>query len=240
MYARPGDTVTLVLAGAETGHADDLVVSLVNEPEGDEALVTVAGDAGIAESSVVDGRYTLDLLLPDDFASGVFTVYWSGDGLDDPVADDELLTVDASAQAPIAYTGGDTYATVDDVREQNTARRITGSSNPNVTQVEDWLAQTAGVLNGLLAKAGYALPVPTAAVSSLRTLEHYNAIGAAAMVEQAAPTSDRRKEAEALWENAQKMLREDLILLDAPKDNTTHTIRSGAAATPMFTRTMEL
>lgn len=239
MYARPGDTVTLVLAGAETGHADDLVVTLVNEPEGDEALVTVAGEAGIAESSAIDGRYTIDLPLPDDLA-GVFTVYWSGDGLDSPVADDELLTVDAYAQAPIAYSGGDAYATVDDVREQNTARRITGSSNPNVTQVEDWLAQTAGVLNGLLAKAGYALPVPTTAVSSLRTLEHYNALGAAAMVEQAAPTSDRRKEAEALWENAQEMLRDDLILLDAPKDTTTHTVRSPVAATPMFSRDMDL
>ena len=132
------------------------------------------------------------------------------------------------------------YATIIYVQQMNTARTLGTSSKPNASQAIDWLEQTAGVLDGILREKGYGLPIPTSATAALRTLEHYNALGAAAMVEQAAPTSDRRKEAEALWENAQKMLREDLILLDAPKDNTTHTIRSGAAATPMFTRTMEL
>lgn len=131
------------------------------------------------------------------------------------------------------------YASSIDVAQMNTARTLSTSSHPDLTQVGDWLEQTAGVLDGILREKGYVLPIPTSATAALRTLEHYNALGAAAMVEQSAPTSDRRKEAEALWENAQKMLRDDIILLDAPKDNVTHTIRAPAAPTPFFTREME-
>lgn len=132
------------------------------------------------------------------------------------------------------------YATVADVQQLNTARTFTPSSNPNINQVVDWLGQTAGVLDGILRAGGYALPVPTTATAALSTLEGYNAIGAAAMVEQGAPTSDRREQAMALWEEAQKMLREGMISLDAPRDTDTSSIRYPAVASPMFSRDIEL
>lgn len=132
------------------------------------------------------------------------------------------------------------YAELDDVREQNTARTISASSHPSSDQVLDWLGQTAGILDAILRRNGYELPVPASASSALRMLEHFNALGAAAMVEQAAPTSDRRKEAQALWEGAQRMLSDELIVLDIPRDDTAHTVRAAPYATPMFTRDQEL
>lgn len=132
------------------------------------------------------------------------------------------------------------YATVSDVQQQNVVRTISATSRPNASQVIDWLEQTAAVLDGLLRESGYSLPVPTTATQVLKLLEHYNALGAAALVERGAPTSDRRKEAQELWEGAQKMLRDDLLNLDAPRDEATRTIRAPAYATPMFTRDQEL
>lgn len=132
------------------------------------------------------------------------------------------------------------YATVIDVTQLNTARQIGTSTHPNIDQVVDWLDQTAGVIDGLLRDGGYSLPIPTTATQALKILEHYNALGAAAMVEQGAPTSDRRSEAMALWEDAQKMLRDQQIFLDAPRDTETTSIRYPAAASPMFSRDMAL
>lgn len=132
------------------------------------------------------------------------------------------------------------YATVADVQQQAVNRPINASSRPSETQVVDWLNQTAGVLDGILREQGYVLPVPTSATEALTTLEHYNAIGAAAFVEHAAPSSDRRKEAMALWEHAQKMLKCGDIDIGAPKDDAVHSVRSSPAGTPMFSREMEL
>lgn len=101
MYARPGDTITLVLVGVDPGQAEELIVSLYDEPESDEAaLETEAGEAGITEHWAIPGRYAIDLLLPGDLAPDTYTVVWSGGTIDPPIADDELLTVDPDAQAP--------------------------------------------------------------------------------------------------------------------------------------------
>lgn len=130
------------------------------------------------------------------------------------------------------------YATITDVEQLNTARRIGTSSHPNASQVVDWIEQTAGVLDGILRQSGYGLPIPASATQTLKLLEHYNALGAAAMVEQGAPTSDRRDEAVKLWDEAQKML--GLIVLDAPRDEDISSIRVPAVATAMFSREMTL
>lgn len=134
------------------------------------------------------------------------------------------------------------YATVADVEQLNTARTFTGSSKPSTTQVVDWLEQTAGVLDGILKEKGYSLPIATTATGALKTLEHYNAIGAAAFVEQGAPTADRRKEAMDLWLNAQKMLKDGAIELGASQDEALSSPRSSfpCSPTPFFSRDMEL
>jgi hypothetical protein len=141
-----------------------------------------------------------------------------------------------------SFAPGAAYAEIADVQQQNVVRTLTATSRPNTGQVSDWLEQTAGVIDGLLRESGYTLPVPTTATQALKMLEHYNALGAAAMVEWGAPTSDRRKEAMDLWDNAQQMLREDLLNLDMPRDDVTHTVRSNfsSSPTPFFTRDLEL
>ena len=134
------------------------------------------------------------------------------------------------------------YATLADVEQLNTARTYTGSSKPTTNQVIDWLEQTAGVLNGALKEQGYSLPIATTATGALKTLEHYNALGAAAFVEQGSPSSDRRKEAMDLWQGALKMLRDGAIELEADQDETAAAPRSsfGSSPTPFFSRDMEL
>lgn len=133
------------------------------------------------------------------------------------------------------------YATVADVETYNAIRTFTPSSRPSLDDVERFLSETAAVLDGLLAARGYGLPVPTTATAALELLEHYNAVGAWALTEQAAPQSDMREAAERAWQNAQRMLRDGLI--EPPGltvDTATMSPRSGFAATPLFTRCMEL
>jgi hypothetical protein len=132
------------------------------------------------------------------------------------------------------------YATVTDVQQLNTARTFTATSKPTATQVIDWLEQTAGVIDGILHGQGYTLPVPTTATGVLKQLEHYNALGAAAFVEQGAPSSDRRKEAMDLWKQAQKMLRDGNLELDTPEDSSLSLPRGPRTATPYFTLDMAL
>lgn len=205
----------------------------------------------IRESDAEDGTYsTIDTITLDPVdtdpsspqsrnfttdaatvAEGWYIIRWQAEAGD--IYDSDPIFYSAAGPASA-------YAEVADVSELNTARTFTASSNPDITQVSDWLDQTAGVLDGILRESGYALPIPATATQTLKLLEHYNALGAAAMVEQGAPTSDRRKEALALWEEAQKMLREGTIVLDAPRDDDISSIRAPAYATPMFTRDMAL
>lgn len=134
------------------------------------------------------------------------------------------------------------YATVADVEQLAQARVFTATSKPSTTQVVDWLEQTAGVLDGILRAKGYSLPVPASATQTLKLLEGYNAIGAAAFVEQGAPTSDRRDQAMTLWQDTQKMLKDAMLELDDAQDATVTSPRSSfpSAPTPFFTRDMEL
>jgi hypothetical protein len=134
------------------------------------------------------------------------------------------------------------YATVIDVVKQNTARKtFTPNTKPTASQVIEYLDETAGELDSILGGQDYALPVPTTATGALRTLEYFNALGGAAMVEQAAPTSDRRDSALALWENAKKMLIDGVIeFTDVPRSSELALPRAAEAASPWFSRDMDL
>lgn len=134
------------------------------------------------------------------------------------------------------------YATPTQVYALNTGRQFTATSKPNATQVQQFIDQTAAVIDSILAGKSYAVPVATGATAARLTLEHYNALGAACLVERAAPTSDeRRTEACEMWGWAQEMLKSGDIEFPDAAVNTSHDQpRSSLPATPMFTRDMEL
>lgn len=132
------------------------------------------------------------------------------------------------------------YATVIHVQALNTGRKITGTSKPSASQVVNYLDETGAVIDGILRQQGYALPIASSATSALELLEHYNALGAGAYVEQAAPSSDDRyKQAMRTWESALKMLREGAMELDAAKDSAQSLPRANAVASPYFERDMD-
>jgi hypothetical protein len=131
------------------------------------------------------------------------------------------------------------YASIDDVRALNTGRTIATSTTPNASQVWGYLEETAAVLDGILREKNYALPIATTATGALKLLEHFNALGGHCLTEQAAPTSDRKDSACALWENAQKMLKDGLIELEAERDLTQAAPRAPATPSPFFTREMQ-
>lgn len=132
------------------------------------------------------------------------------------------------------------YADIDGVRALNTGRTIATQTKPSASQVAGFLDDTAGVIDAILDRQGYELPIPTTATGALKLLEHFNELGGHALTEQAAPVSDREDAAMAMWENAQKMLREDLIQLDAPRELTTTLPRGPVVPSPFFTRDMEM
>ncbi len=142
------------------------------------------------------------------------------------------------------------YCELADVVEQNKGRWPLGTipassaKQLNASQVGDFIEQTAGVLDGILRSQGYSLPIATTATSALKVLELYNAYGAACLVEQASPTTrpDRSgQSACAMWKEAQKMLREGTIELDAGVDTGADTFpRYAGSPTPIFTLDMEM
>lgn len=133
------------------------------------------------------------------------------------------------------------YATVLDVKALNPARTFTASTRPNDTQVVGYLTEAAAVLDGILAARGFALPVPIVATSALELLEHYCAIGAWYMVENAADSSPHRDAAERAWIAAQRMLRDGLVEpVGLTRDTTTGRARAATVATPYFSRLMGL
>lgn len=132
------------------------------------------------------------------------------------------------------------YATPTQVYEQNTGRVFTATSRPNIGQVQSYIDHTAGVIDGILSEKSYTVPVATGATGARLVLELYNAIGAAKMVEDAAPTSDRRKEATEMWKWAQEMLKSGAIEFPDAEQSTSHDMpASNLPATPMFTRDMQ-
>lgn len=133
------------------------------------------------------------------------------------------------------------YTTAEEVHALNVGRRMfTETSQPNLIQVEGYIEDIAAILNAVLADLGYTVPVPAEATEARGLLNSLNTLGAAWLVEEAAPTSDRRKDFQARWE-AQLCLLKDghLGLTDAPRDISIGRPRSGFPATAMISRDME-
>lgn len=134
------------------------------------------------------------------------------------------------------------YTTAAEVHSHNTGRQMFTATSRDVTlsDVNRFITETAAVIDGILTERSYVAPVPTTATVAYGLLAHYNALGAACMVEKAAPTSDRREDACRAWENAQNMLRKgEVQLIDAEISATNDMPRGLSAATAMFTRDMD-
>lgn len=131
------------------------------------------------------------------------------------------------------------YATTSHVTARNPERVFGATSKPTTTQVSGFLDEAAAIIDSILIEAGYSLPVSTpasgGASSAWITLQNANAVGAWYMTEWAAQVSDKRGEAEDMWQSAQKMLR--TIQLEIPKDPGESLPRGNTSCpTPFFTR----
>lgn len=137
------------------------------------------------------------------------------------------------------FTG---YTTPTQVHAQNKGRQMFSATSRDVTfeDVQGYIYETAAVLNSILAERSYVTPVPTSAELAYGVLNHFNTLGAACMVEKAAPTSDRREQACEAWDRAQDMLRRgDVQLPDAEISGSNDIPKGLSAATAMFTRDMD-
>lgn len=76
------------------------------------------------------------------------------------------------------------YATIANVRSLNPKRTYDATSTPTQTQVEEYLTRISEELDAILAGRGFTVPITTPA-SLLAFLTHVNALGAAALAEQA-------------------------------------------------------
>lgn len=132
------------------------------------------------------------------------------------------------------------YATIADVQALNAKRQFTQSGDVTIADVENYLTQTAGEIDGILRGQGYSLPIPTTAVETLTTLRQFNAYGGHFHAEHAAPVSKHVERAEKLWKSALCSLRDGKLELDAPRDMAESHARAGFAASPMFTRDLML
>lgn len=127
------------------------------------------------------------------------------------------------------------YATPSQVFARARGRTFTASTKPNLNDINQYLADTALEIDGILRARGYQVPVPASATAAFQLIAAYNTTGAVALVEQAAPSpSNTAKEALHLWNQCKKMLRDADIELDAPRDRLQALPRHGATATSRF------
>ena len=124
------------------------------------------------------------------------------------------------------------------VYARNSARTFTATSKPATQMVQDFIDDIAAEIDGILRTRGYALPIPTTATSSLKLLEHGNALGAAMLVEQAASSGGQDKDdfATKLWENWKDAIIKGTMDLDAAIAPGIGEVRSSSTtqATAMF------
>lgn len=129
------------------------------------------------------------------------------------------------------------YCTIPDVEALNAGRPLTATSIPNATQAAGFIVQTAAELDGILGGMGVAAPVPTTAPLSYGLLKHFNSLGAHCLVEESAPTSQRKDQARELWEAAKNALRVGEIRLPDAPDLPGAEPRAQPARTPYFAAT---
>ena len=133
------------------------------------------------------------------------------------------------------------YASLPDVSALAAKRVFGATSIPSATQVARYLDITAADIDSILTADGYALPVPTGASIALLALSALNALGAWVQVEQSAQVSADVDRAEKMWDDARtRFVSGGVSLYDLPRLGGQNFARSQSAATPYFTRDMDL
>lgn len=111
------------------------------------------------------------------------------------------------------------YCSVLDAQSRNAARTVTPSSVPNIAQVQQFVADAAAEINGILVNKGYQIPIISASNPDAFALLHsLNVTGAWSMMEAAAPNSPNLDRAAKAWDEAKKMLGDAKFVLNAPQD----------------------
>jgi hypothetical protein len=136
---------------------------------------------------------------------------------------------------------GVAYASPSQVAGRDRGYTYTASSQVSLGDLDEYLAQAAAELNGVLRAQGYQLPIPESATYTLELLQTYNIDGAIARARDAEPsTGGKRSDAMRLWQQTLKMIASGDVVFDAPKDEQTGLPRHGGRATAMFNRCMDL
>ena len=224
----------------DAGDSADLAYDYVNasgahiNPSSIAAVaISPAGSTiALSPTRVATGSYEASVELD---SPGRWLSRWTATGV---VNDSETIALVVRPNAPVR--ADDAYATVDDVVRLAQGRTFTASSRPAVSDVVDWLNLSAAEINGLLRRMGYEVPVPTGATGALALLAHGNALGAACMVETAAPVPNRTSMACKLYDTFKKSVLSGDLELDAAKDAANSAPRSNASnqATAMIARSM--
>ena len=111
------------------------------------------------------------------------------------------------------------YCSVLDVQARSANRPVTASSVPNIGQVQQFIQDAAGEINGILVQKGYLVPIVSASnPDAFATLHSLNVTGGWALMEASAPTSPNKDMAQKAWEAAKKMLSDAKFVLNAPMD----------------------
>jgi hypothetical protein len=133
------------------------------------------------------------------------------------------------------------YASIIDVSAYAAKRVFGATSIPSASQVTVFIADIAADLDSIIAADGYALPIPTGATVALSDLKRLNPLGAYVQSERSAQVSTDLDRAQKAWDAARKdFISGGVSLYDAPRLGGQNFARSQAAATPFFTRDMDL
>lgn len=135
------------------------------------------------------------------------------------------------------------YASIPHVVAVNAARGgFTATSIPNSTQVVMFIDEAAGMMDSMMTRNKYSVPIDlTSAPSSVcAELQRMNAVGAAYMVECSAQVTSKKDEFQSMWESALKMLEEDELPGIEKTSSTALPRFDDGYPTPMFFRDMDL
>lgn len=133
------------------------------------------------------------------------------------------------------------YASLPDVSAYAAKRVFGATSIPSASQVAKYIADVASDLDSIISADGYALPIPTTATIALADLNRLNTLGAYALAEHAAQVSNDVDRAQKEWDAARLEFKTGGVsLYDAPRLGGENFARSVSAATPFFTRDMQL
>jgi hypothetical protein len=134
------------------------------------------------------------------------------------------------------------YATVADVEVYSSARApFTANSKPSATAVAAIVGQTNARIDTVLTLAGYDTPIASTATVAFELVRGAAAVCAAAMVERAAPTSDRIAHYQEMCNEALKALAtSELPGVDRSTTQGSVRFQPDPTPSPMFALDMDL